>query len=430
MARFSKKINRRRQRKTKRGKRRSSKQRGGAREYSKNSTGDTANLLNHYLFKRVLNNQTYNSVIQKTNYTTLPFGPSDLLMVIDMQDDFVDRVKEGLTGPEIPNVGKIGAFAVNNGSDIITPIVDLYKKVLDANGKVVFSRDVHPCDHCSFFNHSCKKDNPMTPSGPFPPHCISGSVGSGFVDEICSDLKTRNIYPTIDRGNVSVIFKGCFQDTDSFGAVKYPEDEYGRKRQLKCEPSDLTNTGGFYVNPEHYTSKQVLESSYDAETEIKQSKNPFSVPEELTRIFVVGLAGDYCVCDTAINLKKTYPDKEIIIIHELTRNAFIPFFETDAPQFQRVKDNTTTDKNLTDYAFLFNGTSSKSLTNQERDALTVETLATHFHFLTDTNDLFDRYLNAGVKVMVSPETDKSASTAISNELRESINRTPPIPPIN
>jgi hypothetical protein len=81
MARFSKKINRRRQRKTKRGKRRSSKQRGGAKEYSVNATGDTANLLNHYLYKRVLNVPAYNNVIQKTDYKSLTFGPSDLLMV-------------------------------------------------------------------------------------------------------------------------------------------------------------------------------------------------------------------------------------------------------------------------------------------------------------------------------------------------------------
>jgi nicotinamidase-related amidase len=423
MARFSKKANRRRERKTRRGKRRNSKkQRGGAKEYSVNATGDTANLLNHYLYKRVLNVPAYNNVIQKTDYKSLTFSPTDLLVVIDMQDDFVDRVKEGLTGPEIEDVGKIGAFAVNNGSTIIEPIIDLYKKVLDNKGKVVFSRDVHPCDHCSFSKHSCNKENPISPSGPFPPHCISKTVGSGFVHEICTDLKGRDISPTIEQGNVSVIFKGCFQDTDSFGAVKYPEDEYGRKRQLLCNPSDLSNTGGFYVNPEHYTNKQVLEYIYDAETEINKSKIPFSVPTELTRIFVVGLAGDYCVCDTAINLKKTYPEKEIIIIHELTRNAFIPFVSPNEEQLKRVQ-TTNPDKKLTDYAFLFNNGTSKSLTNQERDALTVlsppavsphESLAKQFHFLTDTNDLFDRYLNAGVKVMVSPETEKLASTAILN----------------
>jgi hypothetical protein len=250
-------------------------------------------------------------------------------------------------------------------------------------------------------------------------------------------LKGRDISPTIEQGYVSVIFKGCFQDTDSFGAIKYPEDKYGKERQLICKPSDLTNTGGFYVNPEHYTNKQVLEYIYDAETEINKSKIPFSVPTELTRIFVVGLAGDYCVCDTAINLKKTYPEKEIIIIHELTRNAFIPFVSPNEEQLKRVQ-TTNPDKKLTDYAFVFNNGTSKSLTNQERDALTVgplparlETLAKQFHFLTDTNDLFDRYLNAGVKVMVSPETDKNASNAILNELTGYLNRSTVVaPPAN
>jgi nicotinamidase-related amidase len=411
------------------GKKRGSKRYGGAKEYSmmnNKAAGDSALLLNHYLYKRILNgpdNTTYKNVIDRMDYNTIDFNANDLLMVIDMQNDFVDRPVKAtdgtdlLTGPLVPGFGSIGAFAVNNGSGIIDPIVSLYGKVLSKGGKVVFSRDVHPCDHCSFFKHSCEttKQEPNTPTGRFPPHCLSGSVGSGFVQEIYDDLKNKEISSTISEdGIISVIFKGCYQNTDSFGAAKYGDVEYGKKRQEPgCKEYSLENTGGFYANAQYYGNKEVLNDNFDAETNIQAEKIEFEVPDSIKRIFVVGLAGDYCVCDTAINLKKKYSTKEIIIIHELTRNAFIPFSSTNDSVLNNVKSDIL-NKNLYDYAFKFDGT-SKSLTEDDRNDLTVDTLfnGTYFHFLTDINELFDRYFEAGVKVMIAPATIDAASEAIN-----------------
>ena len=391
--------------------RRSYKQRGGLELFSMNRTNDSKAVFDHYLQKKVINDKEYNDVITKKDYNSIIFGPNDLLMVIDMQKDFVDTPFIGSTGPEVGKDDKgesirIGAFAVNNGSSIIDPIIELYNKVITAKGKVVFSRDVHPCDHCSFSEHGKDCNSTLTLTGLFPPHCVSGTAGSGFVGKIYDDLKTKEISQTIEAGNISVIFKGCDQATDSFGALPYMTGDYATQRQEPgCTHADMNNTGGFYAKgADSYSNKTVLEDSFDAANkENKGSK--FEVPESIKRIFVVGLAGDYCVCDTAINLRKL--GKPVTIIHDLTRNAFIPFGKYLADKLltdvKKGEDGKYEAKHLINYAFDFDPAKggSKSLTHTQRENLTTETLAGKFHFLQDPMEIFDRYAIAGVKVMVN-----------------------------
>jgi nicotinamidase-related amidase len=394
--------------------RRSYKQRGGLESFSMNRTNDSKALFDHYLQKKVINNGTYNDVITKKDYNSIIFESTDLLMVIDMQNDFVDTPFIGSTGPEVGKDDKgesirIGAFAVNNGSSIIEPIIELYNKVTAAGGKVVFSRDVHPCDHCSFSTHgeACDSTNKLT--GLFPPHCVSGTSGSGFVKTIYDDLNTKEISPTIEAGDISVIFKGCDQATDSFGALPYREGQYANARQEPgCKHADMNNTGGFYAKADKTgkDGKEVLKDSFDAADKDNKGSE-FKVPESIKRIFVVGLAGDYCVCDTAINLKGMYRGKEVTIIHDLTRNAFIPFGDflakTLLDQVKAGKDGTYEKKHLITYAFDFDPAKggSKSLTYDARQKLDHIQLAQKFHFLQDPDEIFYRYLKAGVKVMVN-----------------------------
>jgi nicotinamidase-related amidase len=385
--------------------RKSYKQRGGLNQFSETRTSDTKALFNHYLQKKVLADDKYKKVITQNDYKSIVFGEKDLLMVIDMQNDFVDRVVPGLTGPPIPD-GNIGAFAVNNGGSIIEPIKELYNKVLMNRGKVVFSRDVHPCDHCSFAKKPEDCESEIEPEGLFPPHCISKSVGSGFVNEIYEDLSNKTISPTIEAGDISVIFKGCDQATDSFGALPYVASDYATERQNPgCKSANMANTGGFYAKTTGTDGKEVLKNEFDAANEINKG-DAFTVPGGIDNIYVVGLAGDYCVCDTAINLKKKYPAKEVIIIHDLTRNAFIPFGDSAGFFLDNVKegvDGTYSEKPLITYAFDFDGSGSRSLTKDERTDLTPNTLSAKFHFLQDPTEIFDRYAVAGVKVMVSTD---------------------------
>jgi nicotinamidase-related amidase len=421
------KINKRN--KTRKPKRRTNKYRGGIKEYVSTSVGDTTKLLDHYLVKRIVPNFS-NNLLQQ-DYNNLPITSADLLIVIDMQNDFVDRPveKDGvqqLTGPEIPGWGKLGSFCVNNGNTIITPIIDFADNCYKKGGNVVFTRDVHTCDHCSFLTAACPDDYPnkKDPEGIFPPHCINKTVGSGLVQEMKDYLSDKTISDTIDAnstGNISVVFKGCDQSTDSFGAIEYPEDPYGRERQIACTPETLEKTGAFYANT-GYNDKSVATDEFDVVANVDFTKK-FTIPDSIENIYIVGLAGDFCVCDTAINLKKQYPDKNVSIIYELTRNAFIPFkpdkdsekpTEDEMATLLTAVQTTDTNKKLDDYAFEVGANGTRSLSPEKLNNLTVETLGPHFHFLTDIEELFARYAANGVKVIVNPKTISDAKIAIDS----------------
>ena len=398
------------------------KNRGGAQEFVANGTLDTNSLLSHYFAKRIANSGKYRSAWYISDYNEFEFSKFDMLMVIDMQNDFVDRVVPGLTGP---NVGtetekkQIGAFAVTNGENIINPIKDLYNKVLDAKGRVVFTRDIHPCDHCSFFKNVCVPVTNNEPKGPFPPHCINQTVGAGLVKEIHEDLTKQrerivSKHDDSTQGKYAVAFKGCNVNVDSFGAVTYPDEQYSRDRQLgKCDKTKLNLTGCFYDK----SIEKVLEDDYDIANLGTDFGNgtPFEVPDETARVFVVGLAGDYCVRDTALNLISKYPDKEVIVIYELTRNAFIPFSAKSDAELAAVK-NPTNNKKLNNYVFKYDKEYRKSLSNEELEALTIETLydGNHFHFLTDIEEIFNGYNKHGVQVVVNKSTIDDANKLMNS----------------
>lgn len=77
-----------------------------------------------------------------------------MLMVVDVQRDFLPG----------------GALGVRDG-DAVVPVLNRYLARFAAQGlPVVFTRDWHPPDHCSFHARG----------GPWPPHCIAGTPGAGF----------------------------------------------------------------------------------------------------------------------------------------------------------------------------------------------------------------------------------------------------------
>jgi nicotinamidase-related amidase len=287
-------------------------------------TTDIINFYNYYLTKFDKKNITLNSL-------SLGADATASLMVIDMQNDFI-------LPP--PGVGfPPGRFSVANGLSMTGKLAEFIRSNSTKFHKIIFTRDTHPINHCSFF----------TEGGPFPPHCIINHQGAALHPSMVG-LK--------DLPNADVIFKGCVQTADSFGAYKYEEDEYLKRRQLgQCCPNGLCgkDTGGFYLNDftkkwEDYpfsgvnkypnTNDAVLvESKYpDATYENIKSQigKPFElddiIPAEIKgnhTIFICGLAGDYCVKDTALNLAKDIKTKglqniNIVILQPFTRYAFLP----------------------------------------------------------------------------------------------------------
>jgi len=80
--------------------------------------------------------------------------PGDALIVVDMQNDFVD-----------------GNLAVPGGAEIV-PVLNRYVAVFRGRSlPVVATRDWHTPDHCSFRDRG----------GPWPSHCVRGTEGAQFV---------------------------------------------------------------------------------------------------------------------------------------------------------------------------------------------------------------------------------------------------------
>lgn len=125
--------------------------------------------------------------------------------------------------------------------------------IADNYDKVVFSLDWHPGDHCSF------KEN----GGIWPAHCVAFTQGAGLADEFAA-LLVKGSDTVYDK--VSFYFKGKNPQEEQYGA--FPEG-----------PVD------------------------------------FPWMEESDEIHICGIAGDYCVKETARNIINFgYADKLTVLL--------------------------------------------------------------------------------------------------------------------
>ncbi|GFR09898.1 nicotinamidase [Trichonephila clavata] len=200
--------------------------------------------------------------------------PTTALLIIDVQNDFIDG---SLALKHCP--------AKQDGKEIIRVINELTDKIkFDI---VVYSLDYHPEDHVSFFenlkHHELSEDNeknikdlkmfdtvsfygpPKMEQKLWPRHCVSDSWGA----QLHSDLK-------VPKGAL-FIYKGTNPKTDSYSA--------------------------FYDNMKLSQTK--------LHSELKQKK--------VTHVFICGLAYDYCVSFTALDsLDLGYAT---VIIEDATRGT-------------------------------------------------------------------------------------------------------------
>lgn len=145
-------------------------------------------------------------------------GPGDALLLVDIQNDFLPG----------------GSLAVT-GSDRIIPVLNAYiDQFMQRSLPIFASRDWHPQNHSSFIEQG----------GPWPAHCLAGSIGAKFVRALNLPLSARVISTGTD-----------------------PEHE---------------GYSGF----EHTTLKAQLDQL------------------KVSRLFIGGLATDYCVFNTVCDALK------------------------------------------------------------------------------------------------------------------------------
>ncbi|MHA2389077.1 MAG: bifunctional nicotinamidase/pyrazinamidase [Candidatus Hodarchaeales archaeon] len=161
-----------------------------------------------------------------------------------------------------------GSLAVTDGDTIITGINDLRTTFLH-NNQIIFTQDWHPSDHQSFASvHSGKKpfDEYSSPGlGPvlWPDHCIQGSKGAEFASNLDQNMAKM------------ILRKGYHKELDSYSAF--------------------------------------LENDKKTLTGLNEYLKAFNV----SRVFVCGLALDFCVKYTALDAYKL--GFEVCVILDLTK---------------------------------------------------------------------------------------------------------------
>ena len=184
--------------------------------------------------------------------------PNDALIIVDMQNDFMPT----------------GALPVAEGDLIVQGINQLAEKFYKAGNSIVLTQDWHPPNHNSFASaHEGKEPyEPFSTEGIgpilWPDHCVQGTSGADFH----SDLKTVFAKAIIRKGYNPLI------------------DSYS----------------GFMEN--------------DKKTETGLSG--FLRAQGIERIFVCGLALDYCVFYTALDGHNL--DFDVVYVIDLTKPVGSP----------------------------------------------------------------------------------------------------------
>jgi hypothetical protein len=93
----------------------------------------------------------------------------------------------------------------------------------------------------------------------------------------------------------------------------------------RCKGSK-TKTGARKLKREYLSKSLDQVVSEDKTVNIFEDTYKLPQPSPNGEIYVVGLAGEFCVKDTAIMLKKNFANSDVNVIQDLTRYVFVPAF--------------------------------------------------------------------------------------------------------
>eukprot|EP01004_Peranema_trichophorum_P003327 NODE_2320_length_1615_cov_71.250670_g1991_i0.p1 GENE.NODE_2320_length_1615_cov_71.250670_g1991_i0~~NODE_2320_length_1615_cov_71.250670_g1991_i0.p1 ORF type:complete len:391 (-),score=72.62 NODE_2320_length_1615_cov_71.250670_g1991_i0:211-1383(-) len=213
----------------------------------------------------------------------------DGLIIVDMQNDFLPG----------------GGFGVAEGDIAAIDVCRLIDYFTDVGAKIVATRDYHPRDHVSF--------------SVFPPHCIEGSVGSHLYSSVASAMQESY---GVNKERTHVVFKGFHSDIDSFGCFPYSE-EYGNTRLTRRNGCSLDFTGCIQLRCSNLIEDINAPPDIIVSSIKEEGKSLKDLLFDVDRLFVCGLALDFCVLDTALNASALGFDK-VYIVMEASRAAYLP----------------------------------------------------------------------------------------------------------
>ena len=150
-----------------------------------------------------------------------------------------------------------GSLAVTEGEQVVQPINDVAAAVRDTGGTVAFTRDWHPAETPHFADYG----------GAWPVHCVAETEGAAF-------------HPDLDVRDTDIVINKGMEQTDGY-------------------------------------------SGWEGVTDDGQTLEAIIAPlsrEEKVRVFVGGLATDYCVKATALDIAARFKDDERVHLY-LLRDA-------------------------------------------------------------------------------------------------------------
>lgn len=174
-----------------------------------------------------------------------------ILIIVDPQWDFV-----------------YGSLATVNGEKAMDKLCNhLLSVAMDMYDEIAVTSDEHPEDHCSF------KEN----GGPFPVHCVKGTIGQTIYPDLKSVLSQLHMAGMPSR----LLTKGTEAGREEFSVM-----------QNRISGSILRD--------------------------LIKERNP--------EIFVCGIATDYCVYETVKDLHTEFPENKIFVLSDLC--AAVDEFDT------------------------------------------------------------------------------------------------------
>lgn len=117
------------------------------------------------------------------------------IILVDLQNDF----------------SEVGALPVKDAS-LTIPVINKFLAQLQSRSVVVYSKDWHPLNHCSFTQNG----------GTWPTHCVQGSKGAELIDGLAIPVLAKGFKkgydPIVDSYSA---FGGVSDDIDQFSLGTY-----------------------------------------------------------------------------------------------------------------------------------------------------------------------------------------------------------------